>query len=135
MNKVTITLELTYKEVAEVMALLHINSQTPNKVPLEPLVSKQDETPIQQPTKPVTKPTAGKTVKMPTFGRNQQQITAFEEKEKARMLKKTDAALLKEQKEEERRSHEEAEQSALNAMLNKRETKTVSTLPKKPWDS
>ncbi len=149
MNKVTITLELTYKEVAEVMALLNHTSQQPVNTPISQEHLLKDKSPsptTKKPSKPIIKPTAGKKVKMPALGRTQKDIDKFMVEEQERFNKKTEEELLKEQRAEERaqrKAEKEAEELAkkqeeeekLNEVKAiKEKTSSKSTLPAKPWN-
>jgi hypothetical protein len=133
MQEITLTLTLSYSEATEVLTLINTLRNNNVEVPNTQKLPAKDQSPSVTKEKPVTHPTAGKTVKMPTFGRKQHQIDAFEESEKDRVNKKTEAQLLKEQKEEEKAALEAAQTKELEAIKSAPKPKKTD-LPIKPWE-
>ena len=105
--KATITLKLTYKQIAKVMEFLNtlsephispVNNELPDKVQVIESAVKTVVGALDEFTQPVTKPTAGKKTSMPAFGRNQEQITTYEESEEARVELLDEKAVIKAEK-------------------------------------
>ena len=126
MNKVTITLELTYHQAIAVMDLL-TSSESDTKQSQTKLTV-QDSLPSKGTKEPVRiVPTAGKKTTMPSFGRNQAQIDAFTNEEQEKFDKKTAEQLLKEEKNKK-------EQEQVESIKQSSKPKpATTTLPKKPW--
>lgn len=153
MEKVKITLELSYKQVAEVMALLHNTSSDLTSHPVTNNLSKEDVRPseVESNALPTSKahtvPTATKHTIMPVFGRSQKQIDAYTKSEALRIDKANKKAISKTERKKEREIKEaEKNKKALDKqqLLDKEisivediksatQTTTVS-LPNKPWE-
>jgi hypothetical protein len=146
MKTATITLELTYKEIAAVMAFLNNMPSDFNTSHTANANTSQDEMPtttVKTPKetktvseKVVVKPTAGKKTKMPTFGRTQAQVDAFakEEAERRKALEAKAALKTAKAKEEESENKKVQEEvSAIKQAELKADSTSSSTLPTKPW--
>jgi len=157
MKKITLTLELTLKEVTAVMNLLDNISPDFNTSPTSNDNTEEDKVlaaTIKTPTKSskaVTRATAGKKIKMPTLGRTQIQIDEFARKEKNRVEALNEEAELKAQRAEERlarnaeknklaqekKAMEEKAQNEVNSIkqaVTETSKPIPSKLPKKPWE-
>lgn len=122
MNKVSITLELTPSEVIKVMELLSTSPESKLKptehkpsvqvyLPTLDLSSSSKQSigkfPDNVATKPVTKKSV-KGVKLPSFGRTQEQIDSYDEEESKRL-----EAMTAEEADKEARALERAEKKAI----------------------
>jgi hypothetical protein len=142
MQKVTLTLELTYDEAEKVLALLNMPSEAHNSLSAN-VLPKQVEVPAPTATKPQRAPKAGgkKGPKMPAFGRTIAQVDSFIENERTRVTKLDEEAELKAQRAEEKAARdgvktEEAEKitDEVKAIKDANISKTsTSTMPKKLW--
>lgn len=140
---ITLTLEVTPEQLLKIAQVLNTSLEsiseptrakktsgdswflTPIKAP-EPSIVKTQVTPVKSP---------GKGVKLPSFGRSQEQIDAFVSSEEERLSLKEEEAQLK----AERKAQKEAEQAEKEAEVAKIKEEPADiievALPKrKPWE-
>ena len=155
MNKVTLTLQVTYQEAIQIMQLLNTSPEAHTK-PLRPLNNLEDKVPAVPTKTPsaaskspgkVVAPTAGKTVKMPGFMRTQEQIDTYAASEDLRMEAKDEEAELKLQRaadravrktekdavENEKKAEAQLKQDEVASIKEAVVDTTPPPLPKKPW--
>ena len=119
MKEITLTLTLPIKEAGLLIDFIEtLNVKTIVEETVKEVV-KETPTKLQPPV--VTKPTAGKVTKMPTFGRTQAQIDEFAEQEAARVEKLTEKELLKEQRDADRDAKKAAKELEANAKKEEEE--------------
>jgi hypothetical protein len=151
MDKLTLTLTLTYEEAFKVLTLLQPTSPDSNTLAVESLNTKEVEIPTKQvkaPTEPNTAPVVSPKfgVKLPSFGRTKEQVASYLSTEQSRLDDLDEEAALKLQRKEDR----EAKQALRDAELLEKQTAaekaaqevlaiksteviTSTTLPTKPW--
>jgi len=169
---ITITLEVTATQMVQIAALTlkwkrqdkartmrpsaSTESRTfyedPYKAPAEALkesveqVITEDVRPSH--VEPTVRPSPGKGIKMPSFGRTQNQLDSFYEQEQERFDKKTEEEFAKEERAEVRAATKAAKQQLLDekkadkqraedevtAIKETAKETPTTTLLKKPWD-
>ena len=121
MDKVTLTLELTYKEAADVLALLNSSTTANNQPEPKPVVT------------PLPKPGGRKGVKMPAFGRSQDQIDAQAADQIAKVTEQDAKAEAKAAKKEEQALNEKALQDEIASIKSNEPAEEAITLQKPIW--
>jgi len=138
LKTVSITLNLTYKEVAAVMAFLNNMPSDFNRSYSALKQAAEDESSAPTTSKPSASskpsvtPTAGKKTKMPTFGRTQSQIDSFAKQEEKRLTLIAEKEKLKADKLKTKAAADNKTKEEVKAI--KAQQSITEPLPKKPWE-
>lgn len=139
MNKVTITLEVTYEQLSKIATVL--NSDQSNNKPLKAIEGHIPTTPTVKPVVPPAPKPGGKVAaKMPSFGRTQAQINDFIEHESSRVAALDEKEELRRQRAEEKAAaeaaahHEAAKAKAEIAEINEALATDKAPMPPKLWN-